>query len=157
MFVTNACTVSPLLKRSSLSRCFDLYYSELLNDYLLYFLPDFSLSLFFQHLWYPTVVSHPLHAHPYPNGQSSGRPHGQVPLVRGGVSHPVLPPFPAVSPRPLHCRVAGLGGGRSACCGLCDRCGHSEHHAESLPAFPALIPPQLGLLAQTVALPQTLG
>lgn len=138
----------------------NLHYSEdKLKDYHLYFffLPDFSLSLLFQHLRYLAVVSHPLHASPYPIGQSSGQPHGQVPLVRGAVSLPVLSPLPTVSPRPLHRGVAGLGGGWSAPVGLCDHCDRSERHAETLPAFPALIPPQLGLPAQTVALLQTLG
>ncbi|XP_057208042.1 solute carrier family 34 member 2b isoform X2 [Triplophysa rosa] len=119
--------------------------------------PDFSLPFCLQYLWYFTVVPHSHHPCPYPIGQSFGQPHGQVPLVRRPVPLLVLLPLPAVGPRPLHRRVAGLGGRRRARgspAGLCD-CG--EHHAEPLPAFPALMPPQLGLPAQTAAFLKTLG
>lgn len=115
------------------------------------FFPDFSLPFRLQYLWYFTMVPHSHHPHPYPIGQSSGQPHGQVPLVRCPVPLLVLLPLPTIGPRPLHRRVAGLSGRRRAhfsSSGLCD-CG--EHHAEPLPAFPALMPPQLGLPAQTAA------
>ncbi len=150
---------------NSLQVCFWTYFHFILFYYsgcrlktIICVFSQISLChFFFKHQWYPSLVSHPFHTHPHPISQSSGQLHGQVPLVRGTVPHPDLPPLPAVSPGPLHRRLAGLGRGRSACGGFGDLCDRGKHYAETLPAFPAVIPPQLGFPAQTAALPQTLG
>lgn len=74
--------------------------------------PDLSVPFLLQHIWHPALVPHSVHTLTHSFGQSSGRPHSQVPLVCRRLSYLVLFHSASAGSGTLHRRLAGPGGRR---------------------------------------------
>lgn len=84
--------------------------------------PDCPCALPVQHLWHHSVVSNPLHPHPYPAGQKSGQHHCLLSLVCCCLHHLLLLPFTTPHLQSVAGWVAGTGRrGRTSGC-------HVHHH-----------------------------